>query len=455
VYRPHGKAIVSHVLLHIFQVFSCFVRWGTIYDCGDDDVHARLVDFARGKLLCADSGEDLTRAQKYAVLSHWLVLDTTGMCHVISPSKAMEREQEQIAKHMRVCVSIGDEHATIRGITPSEPILSEAASLVMRDESFRLADALADVLNHHNINPGDQAELIISAFFTWACDKVVSAAPCATRGQFSRYFSVTELFKSLFSNSILPSIMDSPPSLSYAKGTGPTFGQTFGRAYMHFTHFIKPQEQKLLARPYLPFFMARGAAVFGANSQRGVDAVYPYLYNELELSHTNVGFILIQVKKNDIPLNSRSDIFRNMDPFECGLLQDSDCVDGKFPIPIIRIVFALCHGPSTQSGVAQQCYTSPSEGSSSCLPGKRGKRGEISKFTSYDFWCSGIDPNIIEPVKEGPERWGALIEKADVWKTVYKDAPNGSGDTLHAQYPACGSHNAHFDTWAIGCPGQE
>ena len=297
MHRPHGKAIVSHVLLHIFQVFSCFVRWGTIYDCGNDDVRARLVVFARGKLLCADSGEDLTRAQKYAVLSHQLVLDTTGTCHIMFPDNPfteVEREQEQIAKHMRVCMSIGGGYETIRGSTPSEPILSEAASLVMRDKSFKLADALADVLNHHNINPGDRAELIISAFFTWARDKVVSATPCAaSRGQLSRYFSVTELFKFFFSKSTFTSMSASFPSLRGTNATEQTFDQMFEGTSMHFTHFIKLQVRELLAQAYLPLFMARGAAVLCASCQCGVDAIYLYLYSGSHLRSNNIGFIMV------------------------------------------------------------------------------------------------------------------------------------------------------------------
>lgn len=411
-------------------------------------MRSKLITFARGKLLCADSSENLTRAQKYAILSHRLVLDVTGTHHITFPdnrSAEIELEQDQISNHMRVCVSIGDGFETIRGSTPSEPILSEAASRVMRNRSFKLADALAEVLKGYNLNSGDRAELLVSAFFTWARDRVVSAKPhAAFHEQLSRYFSVTELFQSLFSKSTYNLISTSFPSLRDTKTTKQTFGQMFGNTFMHFTHFIKPQEQKLLARPYLPLFMARGAAVLGANCQPGVDAVYPYLYGRTDLSSKDIGFILVQVKKNDVSFNSRDEIFKNMDPFKCGLLQDSDCVDGNFPIPIIRIVFALCDRPSTGMGVVQQQpYTPPSQ-VLSYIDGGGGPR-----FLSFDFWCSGVDPDIIEPVKEAPERWRALVERADPWDMLYKDAPNGSGDLLRAQYPACGSHKAHFDTWAV------
>ncbi len=303
--------------LWVFRVFSQFIRWGTIYDHGDDDVCSRLIIFARRKLLCADSSKNLTSAQKYAVLSHRLVLDSTGTCHILSPDNpfvVMEREEEQISNHMHVCASIGDGVEMIRGITPSEPILSEAASLVMRDGSFKLADALVEVLSGYNINPGDRAELLVSAFFTWARDRAVSAKPFdAFHGQLSRHFSVLDLLRYLFSKSTFTSMSASFPSLCGTNTTRQTFGQVFEGTFMHFTHFIKPQARKLLARAYLPLFMARGAAVLGTNCQPGVNIVYPYLYGSAKLSSTNVGFIMVQVMDN-ASLESQDAIFKENGP---------------------------------------------------------------------------------------------------------------------------------------------
>ncbi|KAH9169720.1 hypothetical protein EDB89DRAFT_2072715 [Lactarius sanguifluus] len=98
---------------------------------------------------------------------------------------------------------------------------------------------------------------------------------------------------------------------------------------MHFNHFIKPQEQKLLAQPYLLTFMSHSTAALGANCQPGVDAVYPYLYGGTDLN----------VKKNDTSSDeAQAKIFWKMDSFDCGLLTRPDFY---FPIPIIRIDFAL------------------------------------------------------------------------------------------------------------------
>ncbi|KAH9052743.1 hypothetical protein EDB87DRAFT_1529590, partial [Lactarius vividus] len=166
-------------------------------------------------------------------------------------------------------------------------------------------------------------------------------------------------------------------------------GEVFDNAMMHFNHFIKPQEQKLLARPYLLVFMSRGAVTLGANCQPGVDTVYPYLYGGTDLNVKKISFILVQVKKNNTSSDkAQAKIFWKMDPFDCGLVTGPDFY---FSIPIIHIVFAL---GGKESGVTQKMYTSPSDGALSTDTG-----GQL-RFTSYDFWCSGIYPNIFQAVEE-------------------------------------------------------
>ena len=76
--------------------------------------------------------------------------------------------------------------------------------------------------------------------------------------------------------------------------------------------------------------------------------------------------------------------------------------------------------------------------------------GGQSKITSYDFWCSGVDPGIIGPVGEAPESWRALVERADPWEAFYNDALDS--DMLRSQFPACGDKHSHFSTWAAQIP---
>ncbi len=112
-----------------------------------------MIHFALLKLLCGTYNNNLTEAQTCAVLSQRLALDINSTIYVPLPSDQVEKEQEQISNHMRVCMSIGDGIETIRGIAASEPILAEAVSLIMNDNSrFNLADALTEVLGGFGIN---------------------------------------------------------------------------------------------------------------------------------------------------------------------------------------------------------------------------------------------------------------------------------------------------------------
>ncbi|KAI9445890.1 hypothetical protein H4582DRAFT_1901738 [Lactarius indigo] len=352
--------------------------WGTRYDHGNEDVLP--------KLLCGHSRDgNLTNAQIYA---HFDInaLHNTCLIHQ-SPLDATRTMHEQIANHMRVCVAVGRGIESLHGIASSEPILSEAASFIMSAKDNR-------------------GELLVAAFFTWARDHVISTiTPRITREKVCHHFTVKQLFKGLLSESAFLSIFGRLPSQL-------PFGEVFENANMHFNHVVKPQAKRLLARRFLLYFMARGAAALGTNCQPGIDAVYPYLYNSLDLDVKNVGFIIVQVKNNSSASRSKdAEIFQNMDPFKCGLLDDSDKVNGRFPIPIIRILFSLSINKSEEPSFTQMIQP---------------------LFTSYDYVCLGVDPNILRAVDPDP------------WDSFYNvPVPN----VLRSQIPACGNHEAHFISW--------
>jgi hypothetical protein len=84
--------------------------------------------------------------------------------------------------------------------------------------AFKLVEVLATVLGGLSINIRDQAELLVSAFFTWACDATVLMQYYKEfPGQLSHYFSVNELFSSLFLEAIFKSMSQNGPSLCHAE----------------------------------------------------------------------------------------------------------------------------------------------------------------------------------------------------------------------------------------------
>ncbi|KAH8993716.1 hypothetical protein EDB92DRAFT_2113656 [Lactarius akahatsu] len=390
--------------------------WASRYDHGDDEIRNSLLDFALQKLLCTPQvPRSLTEAQVYAVLSQRLALDVNTPQYLLAsanPLQLMQATHEQVANHMRVCVALRDGAESLRAVASSEPILLEAASRVMQDSKiFSLPAALALVLTGSCINQGDRGELLVAAFFTWARDKVILDTPP-------------------------PVLEDSSelPSFYHSKAARRPFGDVFDKAHMHFNHFVKPQEQKLLARRYLNLYMARSAAVLGANYQAGFDAVYPYLYGGTDLDPKKVGFIIVQVKNGQ----AQADAFPNMDPFKCGFLDESDLEDGKFPIPIIHLLFSL----SSTKGSPPSVTVAPPKDTAS----RRGNEPN-SNFTSYDFVCTGVDENILQPVVESLDVWASLVNSSNPWSSFYSvPVP----DVLRSQLPGCGTNEGHWMNWVEG-----
>ena len=338
----------------------------------------------------------------------------------------MQILHEQVANHMRVCVSVGDGIETLYAVASSEPLLSEAASYVMRTAmaKFSMSNALTHVLSGFCINQGDRGELLVAALFTCARDQVINSKPHLPKEQLCHPFSVKDLFSHLFSDSALAIVLRAKPSLCHSQElAGLPFEDVFGQAYMHFNHFIKPQEWKLLERGYLLLYLARGAAALGANCQPAFDAVYPFLYGGKELVRKRVGFIIVQVKNDSNTHRPINNIFPNMDPRKCRLLDESDIEDNVFPIPIIRLLFLL-------------------SSEEDCVIREEGPHETSPYFTSYDFICHGVGEKVFRPVQDCPDVWASLINKSP-WASLY-DTP--VSDVVRAQLPGCGYHEDHW-TW--------
>ncbi|KAH8998885.1 hypothetical protein EDB86DRAFT_781144 [Lactarius hatsudake] len=419
--------------------------WGAIYDSSLN--RETLLDFAVIKLLCGrdDRSRDLSLStdQQCAVLSQRLALDINSSAYITSGSTRnyvmADKVQLQIANYMRDCIGIPWDPVAVRGVAASEPILPEAASCIMRGNyNFNLPDALLNVLDSYPISHGDQGELLVAAFFTRARDLYVQRIPpeklfpkVLTR--ICPIFSVKDLLSELFQEAHFSTMLDSLPSICRADFSSQKFGDVFGRTKMHFNHMIKPLKQDVLTRSCLPAMMARGAAAFGANGQFGFDMVYPFLYGTSDLDVKKVGFIIIQVKNYANHLAPDPMLFKKMDPFLCDLLSKEDT---DFAVPITRIVFALGGG---ESSFTQQTYESLDDGAVT-FDGHR-----QPQFTSYDFWCSGIGPNLLRPVDEdhAPKKWETLLGKTDKWDHVFS-----TSDVRRSQYPAGGSNVDHYRNWS-------
>ena len=248
------------------------------------------------------------------------------------PLELMHILHKQVANHMHVCVVVESGIETLYAIASSKPILSEVASyLIQTMPLFSMAKARMHVLSGFCINQGDRGELLVAALFTCARDEVVQQKSFHADDQICHSFSVVEFFKKLFtgSGSTLTSAMwgNALPSLYHSEHDQLPFREAFKTAYMHFNHFIKPQEQRVLNHRYLLLYLARSTAALGANCQPGFDAIYPFIYGDTKLVCNQIGFIIVQVKNDLNPHQPILDVFPGMDPFVCHLISDTDLED--------------------------------------------------------------------------------------------------------------------------------
>lgn len=116
-----------------------------------------IVKFAAQKLIRYDVAAwptQLTPEQELACLSARLPIEFMS-------STSTEAERNQVANHMRVCLSVDDSFRRFTSLNPSEPIVSEGAYLVMNSEiKFLAPAALSRVLTGFSVHQGDRGELV-------------------------------------------------------------------------------------------------------------------------------------------------------------------------------------------------------------------------------------------------------------------------------------------------------
>ncbi len=401
--------------------------WGGRYEHGGMQVRDNIVEFAQMKLLQRSPEkmlESLDDTQIFTCLAQRLALDITSTSYVASV-----QEQNLVQNYMRVCLKIGAGFEDLLTTSSSEPILSEASSLITRGyNDFDMSLALKKVLDGFSIFQGDRGELLVLALFTMARDATI---PSVLSYPWTKKIPITHvlhLFSYLFTDDTYARIASAFPSRIVTGHSPLQFFIAFANAILSYNHVIKTHQWKILNRHLLLGFIARAAAILCANNQLGVDMVYPYLYYDDVLCVWNVGFILVQVKNDPSYTDEpKAKLFDLMDPFALGLFEKNQPT-----VPIIRMVFALA---ATKASVTQVLYGQDTEETCSVE----------DRFTSYDFWCAGISPTCLKPVVAASQStWEALLHASYGWNKIYDASWNRAGQTCRRQQnPLAGMHEDH------------
>ncbi|KAH8116528.1 hypothetical protein DFH11DRAFT_1742176 [Phellopilus nigrolimitatus] len=382
---------------------------------------------------------EFAEAERFACLAQRLPLEFTSTTYV-----SRNHQREQVENHMRICLKVDPTLESMVTLAASEPLLSEAAYAIMQNSNFHTVDTLYDVITKFPIDKGDRGELLGLLLLILARDAAVRKMNDKAMWmgmklkrnkatdqpvEWKRAIPVSTFIESLF-NGLEPKILE-----------GIRFH--FKDAKVHFNHFKKVHEHKVLNRTYLLRLLARGAGVLCANSQTAVEAVIAYLIGQ-GLSLEQIGCILVQVKNarefanepwdtkakdtggkdGKEPGEKKSDgekpdgkkpdgkepdgkdekwpIFDKMDQFALDIYNDDDN-----PHPVIRI--CLIMGSKEPVLRAREIE----------IVNKKGK-----KYVAFDIWCTGLSSEYLRPIqKEKEDDWSALVDTSRSWEDLYKMPP--------------------------------
>lgn len=365
-----------------------------------------IVEFAAQKLIRFDLDSwptQLNLDQELACLSARLPIEF--MSSTLTPSTRAEKDQ--VAHHMRICLSVDEAFCKLTTLIPSEPIVSEGACLLMNDDrvAFNAPAALSHVISGFSVHQGDRGELVALLAFTIARDKVVRHNQIR-----DGVFGVVPFLRALITVPSEPTTPHSKPADIFVDimkikplvckspdDMDRPLEAAFADANLHFNHFVKQQEQNGLDEKTIQGFIARCAAVMGANGQAGFDALLPTILGTAIVNRDTQGFIFMQAKNDENHTATfQPSLFDRMDPVAMGFLKPGEILK----TPIIRIVFVLASRTPSISYVSTQ------------------KRGN---FTSYDIWIAGLNPDVLAVIsKEDQAIWDVLLSASRGWKKIYQ-----------------------------------
>lgn len=381
-----------------------------------------MLRFAATKILGKEYTEPflLVPDQALACLAQRLPIEFMSTGHTVG-------ERRQVENHMRVCISVNNTFSNMSTMNPSEPLLSDAASMIMVDPqfSFDAPASLKTVLAGFSIHPGDRGELVGMLLLTLARDEVISKK--LDRHDHHGFFTVVAFLKCLFRTSASRTprhddILKATPSvfLDNAHKTKP-LEKAFAGIYLHFNHFVKRGAQDGLTHACRAGFLARNAAVMGANSQAGFDCGLPTNLGT-KVIRTSTAFILIQIKNDDkYSATIKTDLFDMMNPVRLGIIDEGKTLE----IPIIRIVFAMAGR----------------------VPALHYVRGQSKgNFTAYDIWASGLTGDVFSIIDGDLDTWQALLGASHGWKQIYKSHKKSIREVKQTMTPMVGDEGA-FWSW--------
>lgn len=317
-------------------------------------------------------------------------------------------QQRLVEAHMRLCVNFDPRDSSMLTVSTSEPILAEAAFVIMRRKRFDLLGALLWLLRGPLENKGDRGELVALILLLLARDDVIAKKNEAMLQKECILPSYLSDESDQYPRHLgEPSLCDWNRVLSVPEFLHALFGELggvradidtlFKDTRMHFNHFVKVHEQELLRSQYLAGLLMRGAAVLCVDRPMPVDAAIPFSFQDA-IDRWFIGHILVRVE-NDSKYGDDivPELFDHIDPVALGIteLEPGDTE----PLPVVRIVFALASPRPAVKARKVPVYLEDGR-----------------SYWAIDIWCAGISASCLPIVEsKDEEQWKEIIAYTQPW----------------------------------------
>ncbi|KAF4565405.1 hypothetical protein EYR36_001976 [Pleurotus pulmonarius] len=348
--------------------------FGLMYRQGNQSVQTTLLEFAKQKLTNHHAGTpvEMDMEQATACLGFRLPFEFLSTTYI-----GQDTEFKQVEGHLRICLKPHVESESMVTISPSEPFVSQAAAALLHNtkwkgtnENIESIQVLKNLMTGFSIHAGDRGEFVALLLLTLARDKAANPR-IAPLSDFIRRLLVTDKLETLCKD--------------------------FPCAMMHFNHFIRPHQQKIIHRDMLLLLMARGAGVLCAPNTPKIDIILPFLIDGNGIKPTNVGAILCQVKNEKTYTETpKPKLFEEMDPYDIKFLPE-----GAPAVPLIKVFMALASAHSAVDIVRHE----PTEAYNAVV---------------YDIWIAGLSSDVYAPITETNQSiWTAALAATRSWESIY------------------------------------
>ena len=330
-----------------------------------------------------------------------------------------------VESHMRICLIVNPDEQSMVCLSSSEPVLAEAAFIGMKNCVIDILDALKVLLAKYGVNRDDRGELVVLLILLLARDQAICENNEEAMWKYPRLMDISRYLRppERPRHPVEPNLIEWNRVLTVPEYLRSLFGeiveiqddidQLLESTRMHFNHFIRSADERVLQSQYLAAFLMRGAALRCPSAQLYVDAAIPFSTEDV-IGRFTTSSILIRVKNSaDYDSDPVWELFDEMEQYSLGIVDR----ERRYLPPVVRIVFALAASRPSVKGRIE--HVQVADGKS---------------YVAVDIWCAGVSVEKLpcirgtwDPVRH-PHRasWNSLLALSQGWMSRY--VPPGGKD---------------------------